>query len=118
MIFFKTPEYGFGSSKSQPAYLRSRVFLGAWDEEMVGRPFGAGSWALFGGGGSGFLDRVVDGEDLGQAGDLEDLEDLVLRAYQSQATLVGLDSLKSAHQDAETCGVEKVHSLEVDDDIV
>src|SRR5512132_752095 len=62
--------------------------------------------------------RAVDGEDLGQAGDPEDLEDLLLGADQLQRAVVVADPLQPTDQHPEPGRVQEVHLLEVDDDVV
>src|SRR5687768_3585518 len=64
----------------------------------------------------GSVDRVVDGEDLGEAGDLEDLEDAPLRADQRQVTVVAPHTLQPADQHAEAGRVEELDAFEVDQD--
>src|SRR5690625_91924 len=49
----------------------------------------------------GFLDRVVDTENLGQAGDPENLEDALLSAHQVQCPVVRTDTLQPAHEHTE-----------------
>src|SRR4051794_2065119 len=66
----------------------------------------------------GGVDRVVDGEDLGETGDLEHLQDAVLRAHQREVAVVAAESLQAADQHAEPGGVEEVDAFEVDDDLV
>ena len=65
-----------------------------------------------------FVDRGVDREHLGQAGDPEDLEDALLGADQAQRALMGTHPLEAADQHAETGGVEEVDALHVDDEVV
>jgi hypothetical protein len=43
----------------------------------------------------------VNREDLGEAGDLENLEDAALRADQRQIPVVAADALEPTHEDAE-----------------
>src|SRR3712207_6745681 len=64
------------------------------------------------------VDGVVDREDLGEPGDLEDLQDAALGADQQQVAVVAAQPLEPPHQHAETGGVEEVDALEVDDDPV
>jgi uncharacterized protein (DUF1015 family) len=52
-------------------------------------------------GGQGLVNRVVDGEDLAQAGDLEDPQDAALRDDQVDGSVVGAHALEAAYQDAE-----------------
>src|SRR6476469_3400709 len=70
------------------------------------------------GGRDGLFDGVVDREDLGQAGDAEDLEDALLGADQAQRALVGAHPLEATHEHAETGGVEELDALHVDHDVV
>src|SRR6202011_3214184 len=56
--------------------------------------------------------------DLGEAGDLEHLEDPVLGADQGQVALMATKPLETADQHPEAGRVEEVHALEVDDDLV
>ena len=62
--------------------------------------------------------RRVDREDLGQAGDPEDLEDALLGADQAQRALVRADPLEAADQHAEAGGVEELDALHVDHEVV
>src|SRR3954470_8521018 len=64
-----------------------------------------------------FLDRGVDREHLGEAGDTKDLENALLVADQAQRALMGTHPLQSADQYAEPGGVEEVHALHVDDKV-
>src|SRR5207245_1959655 len=64
------------------------------------------------------VERFVDREDLGETGDFEHLEDAALGADQREIAIVAPEPLESAHQDAETGGVEEVDGFEVDDDLV
>src|SRR5258705_10509769 len=75
----------------------------------------AGRSALAVGGNCG-IDRVVNGEDLGQTGDLEHLQDPALGAHQGQVAVVAADPLEPADEDAEPGGVEELDALEVDQD--
>jgi len=61
---------------------------------------------------------AVDREDLGQAGDPEDLEQPLLGADQSHRSVVRAHLLESADEHAETRGVEEVDLLHVDDKVV
>src|SRR5688572_2942997 len=56
----------------------------------------------------GGVHRVVDREDLGQARDLEDLEDAVLRADEGEVAVVAAEALEAADQHTEPGGVEEV----------
>src|SRR5579884_278183 len=67
--------------------------------------------------GGGFH-RIVDGEDLGQAGDLEHLEDPALGAHQGEVTIVAAQALEPPDQHTEAGGVEEVDPLQVDDDLL
>src|SRR5580704_18087653 len=60
---------------------------------------------------------LVDGEDLGQPGDLEHLQDARLGAYQPQVTLVAAQPLEPPHQHTEARGVEEIDPVQVDDDL-
>src|SRR5215218_1826557 len=73
---------------------------------------------LLGRGRDGVAHRAVDREDLGQAGDAEDLEDLLLGADELERAVVVADPLEPADQHAETGRVQEVDLLEVDDDVV
>src|SRR5690606_37669669 len=64
-----------------------------------------------------FLDRGVDGEHLGEAGNAEDLENALLVADQAQRALMGTHTLQAADQHAERGGVEEVHTCHVDDKV-
>src|SRR5438309_9101857 len=64
----------------------------------------------------GLVQGPEDREDLGQAGDVEDLEDAVLRGDEFHRALFVLHALQAADEDAEAGGVEKVDLLHVDDD--
>src|SRR4051794_9865883 len=54
------------------------------------------------------VDRVVDREHLGEAGDLEHLEDAVLRAHEAEVTVVAADPLQPADEHAEAGRVEEL----------
>ena len=47
------------------------------------------------------VDRRVDGKHLGQPGDLEDLEDPLVRAHESEVAVVAAQALEPSHQDTE-----------------
>src|SRR5687767_5012022 len=79
-------------------------------------PRRAGRSALSVGGDRG-VDVVVNGEHLGQAGDLEHLQDPALGADQRQVTVVAADALETTDEDAEPGRVEKLHAFEVDQDL-
>src|SRR5215472_10039190 len=57
-------------------------------------------------------------EDLGQAGDAEDLQYPLLRADQIKRSVVRTDPLEPANEDAEARGVKKLHLFHVHDDLV
>ena len=61
---------------------------------------------------------TVDGEDLRQAGDPEDLEQALLVADQAHRAVVGPDLLQPPHQDSESGRVEEVDLLHVDHEVV
>src|SRR4051794_22153473 len=61
--------------------------------------------------------RVVDGEDLGQPGDPEDLQQAVLGADELHRAVVGPHLLQAADEDTEPRRVEEVDALHVDDEI-
>src|SRR5215210_7490283 len=52
------------------------------------------------------VDRVVDGEDLCQPGDLEHLEDTALGAHQQQVAVVAAKPLEPSDEHSQTGGVE------------
>src|SRR5207253_1321917 len=52
--------------------------------------------------GDGVVDGVEQREDLGEAGDLEDLADARLGAHQVELSVVGPHPLEGADEDAET----------------
>jgi hypothetical protein len=60
----------------------------------------------------------VDREDLGQPGDPEDLEDLLLGADKLQRAVVVADPLEPADQHSEPGRVQEVDLLQVDHDVV
>src|SRR5438309_699284 len=62
------------------------------------------------------VDGVVDGEDLGQAGDLEHLQNPALGADQRQVAVMAEDPLEPTDEDAEPGRVEELDALEVDQD--
>src|SRR4051794_24155427 len=64
------------------------------------------------------VDGVVDGEDLGETRDLEDLEDAMLRAHQREVAVVTAEPLEATNQYAEARRVEEVDTLEIHDDLV
>src|SRR5947207_6050218 len=64
------------------------------------------------------VDGVVDGEDLGEAGDFEDLENAMLGAHQSEVAVVAAEPLQAANQHAEAGRVQEVDTLEVHHDLV
>src|SRR6516162_7171197 len=66
----------------------------------------------------GLVHRVVDAENLRQPGNPEDLEYPLLRADQVQGAVVGAHPLQPADQHPETGGVEELHLLHVDDELV
>src|SRR5690606_22740823 len=57
--------------------------------------------------GEGFVGGVVDPEDLGEAGDPEDLQQPFLGADQLERTVVDADLLEATDQHAQTGGVEE-----------
>src|SRR5581483_3650136 len=61
---------------------------------------------------------VVDGEDLGEAGDLEHLQDAGLRADEREVAVVAAKALETADEHAQAGGVEEVDALQVHDDLV
>src|SRR5205823_5763497 len=68
--------------------------------------------------GDGVVDSVVDGEDLGESGDLEDLEDAALGADEKEVAVVTAEALQAADEHAEAGGIEEVDAFEIDDDAV
>src|SRR5436853_3777237 len=64
------------------------------------------------------VDGVMDGEDLGEAGDLEHLQDAALGADQEEVAVVAAQALEPAHEHAQAGGVQELDALEVDDDPV
>src|SRR5581483_2662842 len=62
----------------------------------------------------GGVDGVVDGEDLGQTGDLEHLQAPALRADERQVAVVAADPLEPPDEDAQPGRVEELHTFEVD----
>src|SRR3954454_14345923 len=62
--------------------------------------------------------RAVDREDLRQPGDAEDLEQSLLVADQPHRAVVRPDLLQATHEYTEARGVEEVHLLHVDDEVV
>jgi hypothetical protein len=69
-------------------------------------------------GGRGLRHRVVDAEYLVQAGDPEDPQDAVLRAYQVDPAVVRTDPLQAADEHAEAGRVEEVDAFHVHDQLV
>src|SRR5438552_4323951 len=65
----------------------------------------------------GLVQGPVDREDLGQAGDVEDLEDAVLVRHELHRAFLVLHSFQPADEHTEAGGVEEVHFLHVDDDV-
>ena len=59
---------------------------------------------------------LVHGEDLRQAGDLEDLQDPLLGADQQEVTAEGAETLEPTDQDTESGGVKEIYALKVGDD--
>src|SRR5579862_1468832 len=78
----------------------------------------AGNDRLGGAVGRRRFDAVVAREDLGQAGDLETLQDARLRADELEVAVVAAQPLEPTDQHAEAGGVEEVDALEVDHDAV
>src|SRR4029079_11865412 len=62
--------------------------------------------------------RLVDGEDLGQTGDPEDLEQAVLRTDQLHRAVVRPDLLQATDKYAEAGRVQEVDALHVDHQVV
>ena len=60
----------------------------------------------------------MDREDLGEARDLEDLQDAALGADEQEVAVVAAQALEAAHEHTQTGGVEEVDALEIDDDAV
>src|SRR5699024_12582775 len=61
----------------------------------------------------GFLDRLVDTEDLGQAGDPAELEDALLSTHEIEGPIVRTHTLEPAHEHTETGRVQELHLLHV-----
>src|SRR5690348_1940094 len=66
----------------------------------------------------GLVHRLVDAEDLRQPGDLEDLQDPLLRADQVQRAVVSPHPLQAPDQHPEAGGVEEPDLIQVDDELV
>src|SRR5207244_3023230 len=65
----------------------------------------------------GVLERAEDGERLVQTGDVEDLQDLVLRDHDGQVPAPRPDPLEALDQDAEPRRIEEVDLSHVDHDV-
>ncbi len=65
----------------------------------------------------GLVHRLVDAEDLRQPGDLQDLQDPLLRADQVQRAVVGPHPLQAPDQHPEAGGVEEPDLVQVDDEL-
>src|SRR5690348_9217014 len=63
-------------------------------------------------------ERGVDREHLGEPGDAEDLEDLLLVADQAERAIVRPGALEAADEDAEAGGVQEVDAGHVHDEVV
>src|SRR2546429_9556476 len=68
--------------------------------------------------GGGCVDRIVDGEGLGQTGDFEHLQDAGLSADEGEVAVMAAEPLEPADQDAQTGGIEEVDGFEVNHDLV
>ena len=66
----------------------------------------------------GLVRRLVDAEDLRQPGDLQDLQDPLLRADQVQRAVVSPHPLQPPDQHPEAGGVEEPDLVQVDDELV
>ena len=65
----------------------------------------------------GGVDRVMDGEHLGEAGDLQHLEDAALRADQRQVPVVAPHPLEPSDEHAQPGGVEELDAFQVHHDL-
>src|SRR5215470_3711639 len=66
----------------------------------------------------GLVRRLVDAKDLRQPGDLQDLQDPLLRADQVQRAVAGPHPLQAPDQHPEAGGVEEPDPAQVDDELV
>src|SRR4030095_1577836 len=64
------------------------------------------------------LNGAVDGEDLGQSGNPKDLENTFLRADQAKRAIMSPHPLEAAHEHPESCRVEELNPLHIDDEVV
>src|SRR4029453_17884362 len=61
---------------------------------------------------------AVDGENLGQSGNPKDLENTFLRADQAKRAIMSPHPLEAAHEHPESCRVEELTPLHIDDEVV
>src|SRR6478735_427728 len=103
-----------------PEHTASRRFTPPSEMRTAPRPGDGGAVreGLGSAAGEGRLGRLVDHEDLREAGDPEDLEQAVLVADQLEGPVVGADLLQAADQDTEPGRVQELDGFHVDDDVV
>src|SRR5205807_4573094 len=64
------------------------------------------------------LDRLMDGEDVIEAGDRKHAKDRPARTNESQGALMLLHALEASDERPQPCTVHEGHTLKIDDDLV